>query len=269
LVSLGGSDQAEGLRRLLARHPARVLGVVGSEPGVGQSTLSWQLSCALQAVGQTVLWVNARPSVERGHPPRQRFLNPNSNSAEIWECVLGRARSEALSPPLRAWIQSRRTDWVILDTPPIDGQRLDVLWHLVEHVIFVSRPSSVAMKPLLTIAKTLHHALALTDFRLVMNGILNDRSEDHSALSAALSASMKAYLQLDLGNLVGLMYDERLMHAQNNHQAIVETFPRAEISSALRSLAHACLDWVPLGASSRQSSSSRLTGVAMSAVDLS
>lgn len=257
MVSLGGSDQAEGLRRLLSHYPARVLAVVGSELGAGQSTVSWQLAVALQSLGQTVLWVDAHPNPDRGHPPRQRFST--GGIAGIWECVLGRARSEALAPPLRAWIQSRRTDWVIFDAPPVEAKKLDVLWQLVEHVLFVSRANSVAMKPLLTIARTLHHALAFSEFKLVINRIdVSDQNDQ--ALSEALSVSMKTYLQLELGYLGGLIYDERLEQAQNNHQAIVEIFPRLEVSVALRTLAHACLDWIPLGGSTQHHSSLNLSG---------
>ena len=49
------SDQAEGLRRLLARHGSRAIAVTGGTAGVGCSTTVVNLAAALAAQGKDVL----------------------------------------------------------------------------------------------------------------------------------------------------------------------------------------------------------------------
>ena len=52
------SDQAEGLRRLLARHGSRAIAVTGGSAGVGGSTAVVNLAAALAAQGKDVLVVD-------------------------------------------------------------------------------------------------------------------------------------------------------------------------------------------------------------------
>ena len=57
------TDQAEGLRRLLAKSGSRVVAVTGGPVGVGCTSTVVNLAAALGALGKDVLVIDERPGM--------------------------------------------------------------------------------------------------------------------------------------------------------------------------------------------------------------
>jgi flagellar biosynthesis protein FlhG len=197
------TDQADGLRRLMAGNPARLVAMLGSDPADVES-VAQNLSAALLQQGQDVLLLDER---------KGRQIIPLQRQGKL---VLVHA---------------------VLDE---DGA-LSALAAQADHVVVVLRANASAIKASYVCIKKLHHAHALQRVRVLVNGA-TDAAEAQRIL-ANLAQTGSRYLALALEPAGWVRADPLLAEAQRLNVAVVEAFKSSPAAGDFRQIAADLLRW--------------------------
>jgi flagellar biosynthesis protein FlhG len=197
------TDQADGLRRLMAGNPGRLVAVLGSDFADVESVVM-NLTAALVQQGQDVLLLDER---------KGRQVIPVQRQGKL---VLVHA---------------------VLD---VDGA-LSPLAAQAEHVVVVLRANASAIKASYVCIKKLHHAHALQRVRVLVNGV-TDAAEAQRIL-ANLAHTGSRYLSLALEPAGWVRSDPLLTQAQRLNLAVVEAFKSSPAAVDFRQIAADLLQW--------------------------
>jgi flagellar biosynthesis protein FlhG len=204
------TDQADGLRRLMAGNPGRTVAMLGSEPADVES-IAQNLSAALVLQGQDVLLLDERKGRQAAPVQRQGRL------------VLVHA---------------------VLDA---DGA-LSPLAAQADHLVVVLRANASAIKASYVCIKKLHHAHALQRLRVLVNGVAD--AVEAQRILANLAQTGSRYLALALEPAGWVRADPLLAQAQRLNLAIVEAFKSSPAAVDFRQIAADLLQWpLPLASS--------------------
>jgi flagellar biosynthesis protein FlhG len=252
-LSKAVSDQADGLRRLMARGKAQLVAVVGSGPGTGATSIVLNLAAALAQQGKRVLLLDEQ-------------AGPGSASA-IWQVAAAgtwadvaaqRLRLEAAvgiaacgvevlpAPPgaqpagvdPRALLQERV---VLIDAALDSDGALSSLARVADDVVVVLKPEAASITAAYACVKRLHYAHALQRMRILVNCA---RSESEAQrIHANLKITGSRYLALALEAAGHVTDDARLPHARQLQQDVVEAFPASQAAVDFRRLAMELPQW--------------------------
>lgn len=198
------TDQADGLRRLMASKPGRLVAVVGSEPAVGVTTVTLNLAAALAQQGKEVLLLDERSGPQSTEAQRKGKL-------VLIEAVLDRAG--ALSP----------------------------LAAQADNVLVVLRPNVASITSSYACIKKLHHAHALQRLRVLVN-CATDAAEAQRIL-ANLAHTGSRYLALALEPAGCVRADPHLAQAQRLNLTVVEAFQTSPAAMDFSQIASDLLQW--------------------------
>jgi flagellar biosynthesis protein FlhG len=197
------TDQADGLRRLMAGNPGRTVAVLGSDPADVES-VAQNLSAALVSQGQDVLLLDERKG---------------------WQAA-----------PVR------RQGRLVLVHAVLDGDgALSPLAAQADHVVVVLRANASSIKASYVCIKKLHHAHALQRMRVLVNGVA-DEGEAQRIL-ANLAETGSRYLALALEPAGWVRADPLLAQAQHLNLAVVEAFKSSPAAADFRQIAADLLQW--------------------------
>jgi flagellar biosynthesis protein FlhG len=197
------TDQADGLRRLMAGNPGRLVVVLGNDPA-DVASVAQNLSAALALHGQDVLLLNERKG--RQAAPEQR--------------------------------QGR----LVLLHAVLDGEgALSPLAAQADHVVVVLRANASAIKASYVCIKKLHHAHAVQCVRVLVNGVADE--VEAQRILANLAQTGSRYLGLALEPAGWVRADPLLAQAQRLDLAVVEAFKSSPAAGDFRQIAADLLRW--------------------------
>jgi flagellar biosynthesis protein FlhG len=203
-VKTPGSDQADGLRRLMANSPGRLLAFVGGAPGVGVSSITMNIAAALARLGQDV-----RLHDERGDAP-QAYARSQGRLV----LVDARLDGEGLLSPLAA----RADDVVVLLRPQVE-----------------------AITAAYACIKRLQQAHALQRMRVLVNHAMDEG--DAARILANLASVARGYLGLALEPAGCIREDVQLAQARWLNMSVVQAFPGSPAALDVDALAADLLRW--------------------------
>lgn len=205
------TDQADGLRRLMAATPGRRVAVVGCE-GPSVASFTRNLAAALVQEGKDVLLIDERDAVQpAGIQGDGRLLLVHA----------GLDLHGALSP----W--AARSD----------------------HILVVLQAHAASIKASYACIKGLHHAHALQRLRVLVDGAA-DAAEAQRILANLAEAGWR-YLSLALEPAGWVRADPHLARAQRLNTTVVDAFGSSLAALDYRQVASGLLQWSQPGATER------------------
>lgn len=198
------TDQADGLRRLMANSPGRLLAFVGGAPGVGVSSVTMNLAAALARLGQDVQVIDERGGVPAAYARLQGRL----------VLVDARLDGEGLLSPLAAQ---------------------------ADELVVVLRPQVEAITAAYACIKRLQQAHSLKRMRVLVNHAAG--ANDANRILANLASVAKSYLALALEPAGCIREDVQLAQARWLNMSVVEAFPGSPAALDVDRLAADVLRW--------------------------
>jgi flagellar biosynthesis protein FlhG len=270
------SDQAEGLRRLLARGGSRVLAVTGGSASVGCTTTVINLAAALAEQGKDVLVidecigdysVNAMlggvrgaggfAAVVRGEMP----LDAAAARHALGFSVLAAARSnrEGYTAAQSRVVLDGRADVVLIDAQLDPLGQLSALAMQAHDLMVVTRVAAQAITDAYACMKRLHYAHGIGQFRVLVNHVQS--ITDAQTAFENLAGVAGRYLTVSLEDAGYIAAEPRMARALELLRCVVDVFPSTPAARDYRHLA-AELQYWPM----RPAMSSRHHWVAPAAV---
>jgi flagellar biosynthesis protein FlhG len=269
-------DQAEGLRRLLARAGSRVVAVTGGSTGVGRTTTVVNLAAALVGQGKDVLVIdeclgeNSVSALLGGVRGAGNFSAVIRGEMALEEAVgrhaLGfavlaasRGNREGCTPEQLAVVLSGSADIVLIDAQLDREGALSALAMQSNDVMIVTRIAAQAITDAYACMKRLHYAHAIPQFRVLVNHV-QSASDAHTAFEN-LAGVAGRYLTVSLEDAGCIAADPRMARAVELSRCVVDAFPSTPAARDYRHVASELQYW-PM----RPSMSSRTPGAASATV---
>ncbi|RKT25435.1 flagellar biosynthesis protein FlhG [Paraburkholderia sp. RAU2J] len=252
------SDQAEGLRRLLARSGARVIAMTGGPAGVGCTTVVVNLAAALAQQGKDVLVVDECVG-ERSVSAMLGGLRGAGNFSAVMrgEMTLDDAAARhALGFSVLAASRANReghtaaqfnvllggsADIVLIDAQIDEQGHLSPFARQAHDVMIVTRVSAQAITDTYACMKRLHYAHAIAQFRVLTNHVQS--VNDAHTTFANLAGVAGRYLAVALEDAGCIAADARMARAEELSRCVVDAFPSTPAARDFRHLAAELQYW--------------------------
>ena len=246
-------DQAESLRRMLAPRVTRRIAVVASERGAGATTIALGLSHALAMQGERVLLVDEDTA---GHAVRRSGAEPAGTLADVQagrltlEAALGarHAGTVAVLPAGQALPQGIQPAdpmsgfrSVLLDAMTDADGALSAMAGAAHNVLVVMRPELASITAAYACIKRLHHLYACRHFHLLVNMAPNEAAVQ--AITGNLARTARQYLGVEIACAGWLPPDPLLTRSVELGRCVVEAYPAAPATTALRRTASGIGAW--------------------------
>ena len=252
-------DQAESLRRMLAPRVTRRIAVVASERGAGATTVALGLSHALAMQGERVMLVDEdaagwRATRLSGAKPGGTFAQLQAGSLTL-EAAIGARADDAVAvlpagrqPPGASFPADKLAGFrsVLVDAAlDLNGPDsvLSPLAGGAHNVVVVMRPEPASITAAYACIKRLHHLYACRHFQLVVNMAASEATVQ--AVTRNLARTASQYLGVEASYAGWLPADPLVMRGVQLGRCVVEAFPAAAATAALRRMA-ACIGAWPL-----------------------
>ncbi|SFM65045.1 flagellar biosynthesis protein FlhG [Variovorax sp. OV329] len=246
------SDQADGLRRLLARAPVRVMAVAGLLRGMGVTSVVMNLAAALAQQGRQVLLLDEH------HPAPESICSlwniaPAASLADVMAQRMGVEDAMARAPcgvgvlpalePVSALDPARLQPHqvVLIDARLDPAGNLSPLARLAGELVLVLRADPTAITATYAGIKRLHYAHALKQLRFVLNGIGD--VQDAQRIGQNMAQTGSRYLGVSLESAGWVRSDAGLAAARLQRQTVVEAFPASPSAEDLRHIAVEMGQW--------------------------
>lgn len=246
------NDQADGLRRLLARTPTRILAFTSMLRGMGVTSLVMNLAAALAQQGRQVL------VLDEHHPAQESTgrlwgIEAAGSLAEVtsqrMSCEQAAARAACgvsvlpvLDCPAAFDPQLLQPHQVVLIDARLDtGGSLSPLARMAGEFLVVLRSDPTAITATYAGIKRLHYAHALKQLRFVLNGIADE--EGAQRISHNMAQVGSRYLGVSLESAGCVRLDARLSGARRQQQTVVEAFPASPSAEDMRRIADDMGQW--------------------------
>lgn len=274
-------DQAEGLRRLLAREGSRVVAVTGGPGSPGRTTTVVNLAAALTAQGKDVLVIDEClgtqsvctllggvrgagnfAAVMRGEMALADALGRHTLGFGVLAASRDN-RAQYTSAQLQK-VLSGPADVVLIDAQlDADGALSPLALH-AHDVLVVMRVTAQSITDTYACLKRLHFAHAIGQFRVLANQVSSVADAESAFENLAGVASR--YLTVTLESAGCVTADPYMPRALQLARCIVDAFPSTAAARDLRHLAAELPHWPMRPAvSSRSPGASRLIGAAAAA----
>jgi len=250
---------------LLRRSPVQAVAITGGKGGVGKSTLSINLGVASAAAGRRVVLLDgdlglANADVLLGITPRYTLADFVSG---------GRTLDEVLTPvrpgltmvagasgvmPLadldetghvgivRAFSDlAADLDLLLVDTAAGISPGVLQLVQATQHVLVVVCEDPASVTDAYAVIKVLSRTHGVRHFRVVTN--MTAEASGGARLFAALQRVTNRFLDVTLDHCADIPADELLRRAVREQRPVVEAYPGADSSQAIRRLATAIRSW--------------------------
>ncbi|MFM0438642.1 MinD/ParA family protein [Paraburkholderia strydomiana] len=252
------SDQAEGLRRLLARSGSRVIAVTGGSLGAGCTATVMNLAVALAQQGKDVLVidecvgdksVSAMLGSVRG---AGNFAAVMRGEMTLDEAALrhalgfsvlaaSRAHREGYSAAQFSVVLHGSADFVLIDAQLDQQGHLSALAMQAHDVMIVTRMAAQAITDAYACMKRLHYAHAIAQFRVLVNHVQS--VEDARTAFANLAGVAGRYLAVALEDAGCIAADARMARAEELSRCVVDAFPSTPAARDFRHLAAELQYW--------------------------
>ncbi|MFC5429117.1 MinD/ParA family protein [Paraburkholderia denitrificans] len=268
-------DQAEGLRRLLAREGSRVVAVTGGPGAAGRTTTVVNLAASLTALGKDVLVIDeclgpqsvcATLGTVRGAGNVAAFMRGEAALAEtagrhalgFGVLVASRENRAHYTAAQLHELVAGPADFVLIDAElDADGALSPLAMH-AHDVLVVMRLAAQSITDTYACLKRLHFAHAIRQFRVLATHVSS--AADAEAALENLAGVASRYLNVSL-QVAGHIAAEPHMHrAVQLERCIVDAFPSTAAARDYRRLAAELQSWPMRPALSSHAQSPRTSG---------
>lgn len=252
------TDQAEGLRRLLARSGSRVVAVTGGPLGVGCTSTVVNLAAALAGLGKDVLVIDERlgtksvsamaGGVQGAGDVRALLAGEIGIEYAAARHALGfsllAASSEncaGFSAAQLSVMLSGPADVVLIDARLDRKGALSPLAAQAHDVIVVTRVAAQAITEAYACMKRLHYEHAIAQFRVLVNHV-SSRADAQTAFENLAEVAAR-YLTVSIANAGGVAADPLMERSLELGRCVVDAYPSAPSARDYRHVAAEMLYW--------------------------
>lgn len=248
------ADQADGLRRLLAHTPTRVIAVAGMGPGGGASDATMNLGAALVHQGKDVLVLDEHGGTAAAICAAWA-IDPLGDLADVADRRLTRdgaiARADCGVGVLPAPLGDRHAEIdprvlcpggvVLIDAQTDNEGRLSPLARLADELLLVLQPNAASITAAYAGIKRLHYAHGLKQLRFLVDGVAG--AEEAQRITHNLASTGSRYLAVSLEAAGWVRSDPHLADARRLRQTVVEAFPASPAAVDFRRIAVDMAGW--------------------------
>jgi flagellar biosynthesis protein FlhG len=264
------AQQVQKLARLNSTKPVKVLAVTGGKGGVGKSTVSTNLGVAIAAQGKDVMLVDADLGlanvdvllglhtrfhlghVLRGECSLEDTIVTGPHGLQIVPAASGLKNMANLSPAEHAGIIRafsdlyHRVDVLIIDTAAGLHDSVVTFTQAAHHVLVVVCDEPASITDAYALIKVLSREHGVRSFQILANQ--TRRAAEGPALFSKIQRVCDRFLNVTLEFAGSIPYDDYLRRSVQRQNAVVELYPTAISSVALKNLASRTDKWsVPQG----------------------
>jgi flagellar biosynthesis protein FlhG len=278
------TDQAEGLRRLLARTGSRVVAVTGGPLGVGCTSTVVNLAAALAGLGKDVLVideclgtnsVSAMLGGVRGAGILRALLDGEMALSDVAArsglgfSVLAASRENCAgySAAQLGTLLSGPADVVLIDARLDRQGALSALAAQAHDVMIVTRVAAQAITEAYACMKRLHYEHAIAQFRVLVNHV-SSLADAQTAFDNLADVAGR-YLTVSTANAGCVAADPLMERSLELSRCVVDAFPSAPSARDYRHVAAEMLYWPMRAVPPRRASPVRASVPATALADAS
>ena len=258
-------DQASGLRRLLGKHPVRIVTVVGGKRGIGRTAVVVNVAAALTRIGRSVMVLDQNQGRSTAaayldvHPERdlQDVLEGRAQLPQVVETGAGGVRLVRgaaafhtlgnLSQPEEERLTQAfscmepKIDFILVDAPAGDAIQTPSPSLSAQEVILVVSPQGESITSAYALIKRLSWDFARRRFHIVVNRVRSGAQAD--ALFDNLASTAKRFLGLELEFCGAMPEDPAIRESLRLRRPIIDTHPNAMAAIGCRLIAGVMDQW--------------------------
>jgi flagellar biosynthesis protein FlhG len=258
-------DQASGLREMLHPRPVRAIAVTGGKGGVGKTNLSVNLGVAAAEMGQKVMLLDAdlglanidvvlglHPKYDLSHVMRgerslDEILIEGPAGMKVIPGASGLQSLAELSPAehtglIRAFSElAADTELLIVDTAAGISDTVLSFSRAAHEIVVVVCDEPASITDAYAIIKLLNRDYGHQRFRVLANMVRS--AQEGRELFNKMCRVTDRYLDVTLGFMGAVPFDESLRKAVKTQRPVVQAFPRSRVAQVFRSLAKKIQTW--------------------------
>lgn len=264
-------ERAEALAEMNSDHPVKVIAVTGGKGGVGKTTVSANLAVSLAAAGRDVMLVDAdlglanvdvvlglQTRYHLGHVIEGRCqledaIVTGPHGLQVVPAASGLKRMANLTTGEHAGIIRsfsdlyHRVDTLIVDTAAGINDSVLTFSQAAQHVLVVVCDEPASITDAYALIKVLSRERGVQRFQILANQ--TRRSGEGPALFEKIRRVCDRFLNVTLEFAGSVPHDDYLRRALQRQIAVVDAYPAAISSLALKNLASKADKWAtPQGA---------------------
>jgi len=267
-------DQASGLREMVNPRPVRAIAVTGGKGGVGKTNVSVNLGVAAAELGQKVMLLDAdlglaNIDVVLGLHPRYDLSHVMRGECTLEEALIdgpaglkvipGASGVQALaelSPAehtglIRAFSEvAADTELLIVDTAAGISDTVLSFSRASHEVIVVVCDEPASITDAYAIIKLLNRDYGHQRFRILANMVRS--AQEGRDLYNKMCRVTDRYLDVTLGFMGAVPYDDYLRKAVRAQRPVVQAYPRSRVAQVFRNLAKKIETWPQPGGANGQ-----------------
>jgi flagellar biosynthesis protein FlhG len=261
----GQFDQASGLREMIDPRPIRAIAVTGGKGGVGKTNVSVNLGVAAAEMGQKVLLLDAdlglanidvvlglHPQYDLSHVMRgeralEEVLVEGPSGLKVIPGASGVQALAELSPAehtglIRAFSEvACDTDLLIVDTAAGISDTVLSFSRAAHEIVVVVCDEPASITDAYAIIKLLNRDHGHQRFRILANMVRS--AQEGRELYNKMCRVTDRYLDVTLGFMGAVPFDDSLRKAVRTQRPVVQAFPRSRVAQVFRNLAKKIETW--------------------------
>ena len=269
-----GIDQASGLRHMVNPNPIRAVAVTGGKGGVGKTNVSVNLGVAAAEMGKKVMLLDAdlglanidvvlglHPEYDLSHVMRgerslSEVLVEGPGGMKVIPGASGVQSFAELSPAehtglIRAFSEvAGDTELLIIDTAAGISDTVLSFSRASHEIVVVVCDEPASITDAYAIIKLLHRDYGHQRFRILANMVRS--AQEGRELYNKMCRVTDRYLDVTLGFMGAVPFDESLRKAVRSQRPVVQAFPRSRIAQVFRNLAKKIDTWPQPGGANGQ-----------------
>jgi len=258
-------DQASGLRQMVNPRPVRAIAVTGGKGGVGKTNISVNLGVAAAEMGQKVMLLDAdlglanidvvlglHPQYDLSHVMRgertlEEILVEGPFGLKLVPGASGLQSLAELSPAehtglIRAFSElAADTELLIIDTAAGISDTVLSFSRAAHEIVVVVCDEPASITDAYAIIKLLNRDYGHQRFRVLANMVRS--AQEGRELYNKMCRVADRYLDVTLGFMGAIPFDENLRKAVRTQRPVVQAFPRSRVAQVFRSLAKKIETW--------------------------
>jgi flagellar biosynthesis protein FlhG len=274
LTSESRIDQAAGLREMINPRPVRAIAVTGGKGGVGKTNVSVNLGVAAAELGQKVMLLDAdlglaNIDVVLGLHPKYDLSHVMRGECALDEVLVegpaglkvipGASGVQALADLsaaehtglIRAFSElAGDTELLIVDTAAGISETVLSFSRASHEIVVVVCDEPASITDAYAIIKLLNRDYGHQRFRILANMVRT--AQEGRELFNKMCRVTDRYLDVTLGFMGAVPYDDSLRKAVRAQRPVVQAFPRSRVAQVFRNLAKKIDTWPQPGGANGQ-----------------